>query len=96
VENRYTPGPWTVGFPWKVTEPGRIIGADSSKVATVHRTAGDVDANAALIAAAPELLEALMAVRPAFKHLSETYEPDNSRAGLLSDICEAIAKATRT
>lgn len=63
MKTKYTVGPWHAGFPWKITEPGRIIGGDLTRVATVSNTDERVEANTYLIAAAPELLEALEYIR---------------------------------
>jgi hypothetical protein len=65
MKTKYTPGPWHVG-PW-----GRIVGntppsgyfqAGKPLIATVDGDTPEEDANRRLIAAAPELLEALAAL----------------------------------
>jgi hypothetical protein len=66
---QHTPGPWTIG------DCGQIIGADGKSVAFAaasRMTIEDVDAdngpasaNARLIAAAPELLEAALSLKAA-------------------------------
>ncbi len=62
---RHTPGPWTVITPKNARGqelPPKIIGKAPNPIATLN-LAGDGrrEANAALISAAPELLEALTA-----------------------------------
>lgn len=69
-DTRHTPGPW--GRVWthtthaapegeSTTETGRIVADGDAVIAHLEMT-GNVDADAALIAAAPELLEALQLV----------------------------------
>ena len=56
----HTPGPWKVGYK---NESGRYIEAPDGYVAVVHywsRSDEEMEANARLIAAAPDLLEALI------------------------------------
>jgi hypothetical protein len=54
MSNKYTPGPWTVGE----YDPLTVNGADGRVAAADFQNARQL-ANARLIAAAPELLEAL-------------------------------------
>ena len=69
-ESKHTPGPWSIGnlasYDGYTGQPYRNVWARQGEAATViarairrHGETNDVDANAALIAAAPELLEAL-------------------------------------
>lgn len=80
----HTPGPW------KITDAEFIDDAKGGPVARVYsqmRPKDEWQANAALIAAAPELLEALKAL----------YNPEGSRFDRMADIHQfaqgAIAKA---
>lgn len=99
----------TATKPWKIEragsmdgEPVHIIKANDSSlpnVATVYGRAGESPDNANLIAAAPELLAALEALKEwGCTHTSPSVEvtitPDNSPHDLLVAACEAIAKAT--
>ena len=64
----HTPGPWRVARNWR--DKLAIVGPTNDRVSTAsdricnlpHRKNGEGEANADLIAAAPELLEALEAV----------------------------------
>jgi len=70
----HTPGPWrnesygtpVFGSDGSLVAAGIGIRAASEHVCTVYSK--NADANARLIAAAPELLEALKCLRDAFKH----------------------------
>jgi len=80
----HTPGPWTVGY---LRIEGRAdIYADSepTSIASVR------EANAALVAAAPELLEALKVVLPYAKSLPYFSKPC---AAAVEQAEAAIAKA---
>jgi hypothetical protein len=68
AETKHTPGPWAVADEHPDGVLDRSIVADGYYVATVHDTsfAGDCwDADAHLIAAAPDMLEALLAAEEA-------------------------------
>lgn len=85
----HTPGPWTS---YGDQAPQRIVDTRSRDVATVHCSLPVWEANARLIAAAPEMLEAL---RWAYTCLPS--EPGEEPTGPLADqIRAAIAKATGT
>jgi hypothetical protein len=93
---KHTPGPWVV-IPPRIGAAITIYGADREfPVATTcsntspatmqaHRD-GTVAANARLIAAAPELLEALLACVEAQQPMAQMHAAEQARA--------AIAKAT--
>lgn len=88
---KHTQGPWKRG----VTSP-KIYGADGEPVARAwhDRDAIEREANARLIAAAPELLEALEAAETALIKDMEDPEGFNwEQSGLLPKIRAAIAKA---
>lgn len=83
----HTPGPWTPKF----DESYNVIGGDGATIAQckfisflVRRSADEVAANARLIAAAPDLLEALKRARAIIAGGGYRFE----------DIDAAIAKAT--
>ena len=67
---KHTPGPWAVGHEMNSERPGSVpvvaMVRDSlggkMHVAFVNGMAGEQEANARLIAAAPDLLRALMAI----------------------------------
>lgn len=71
MEAKHTPGPWTVGQEMNSERPGSVpvvaLVRDSLEgkmhVAFVNGKAGEQEANARLIAAAPDLLAALKAAQ---------------------------------
>lgn len=80
--NKHTPGPWHSGF----TKFSQVFAENGALIARCNRLTSltNLQANARLIAAAPELLEACLAAR--------ALTPDGTHtAGVLDD---AIAKAT--
>ena len=82
----HTPGPWFVTT--QDDYPTGEVSADPMGVRHIVTTyCDDAKANARLIAAAPELLEALQAV------WNEGVIPDGF-AVLQDQVCDAIAKAT--
>jgi hypothetical protein len=105
MKTEHTPGPWKAQKPrgpqhaidrkWEVVAPMR----GGEQVIVGEHTGVDClrEANARLIAAAPELLAALAAVvNTALPHLIDT-EGDQGRdlADALADASAAIAKATK-
>lgn len=84
----HTPGPWSVTIP---TKEYRVPYVDSAKgfVAAMFGLDGAETANATLIAAAPDLLEAL-------KAMVERWEPDSAGADrrMWENACAALEKAT--
>jgi hypothetical protein len=97
---QHTPGPWKL----EITDTGfRVIYSDStlrSHIAALHEAAlceehGDTFANARLIAAAPQMLEAL---RAALEAMGDTYDARDAAGTegeqLRDQIAEAIAAAT--
>ncbi len=100
----HTPGPWRISKnrtgepdPWIEGAPGyeqAIFGDDGSKVAVCEQWHPDLEAeseaNAALIASAPDLLEALEALRGDLLR----YPNDDARREMIIDAADAaIAKA---
>ena len=98
---KHTPGPWQIGYDYdgsisvdsvnpvriNLTTAGTVVIADICE----HKDAEHFssEANARLIAAAPEMLEALQLCRwHMYEHASNT--PDNA----FEKLCAAIAKAT--
>ncbi|MDI4088406.1 hypothetical protein QK428_03575 [Pseudomonas aeruginosa] len=94
---KHTPGPWHVGGPNKCTiydKHGQRLANSFEGVMATQRTDSECEANARLIAAAPELLEAL-------QHIEEYWNRDSNEQAMtdaLWHIIEtaqaAIAKAT--
>lgn len=86
-EKRFTPGPW------HVSNEGKLIIRDDTWFSHVawagYATNNEEFAAARLIAAAPELLEALQACLPIW----ENHKLDASEASILLDCRAAIAKA---
>ncbi len=93
---KHTPGPWS----WSGVGRGSrkiFLATDTSTyhVANIEDDIGrnDMDANARLIAAAPEMLSVLMSVKDV---LCQTiYDPNgNHRSGAIINLIDVIAKAT--
>lgn len=100
--SKHTKGPWVVREGAKSKSVHNlIIEGDMTSVATIHGSvdcavdwyagASHLDANANLIAAAPDLLEALLKFREAFVIAAGDKSPFCKLA--LSPVDEAIAKA---
>ena len=95
MTSKHTPGPWTIEGETLVIGRGLFV----CKMSTNTMAALERRANARLIAAAPELLEALKAVQQQC-----FFDDDNGTIGVSEDvvippdlfnrICAAIAKAT--
>ena len=99
METKFTPGPWTFSetdmrdtFPYKVIQ-------QSSKylLAKVEdrytKTVAEALSNTRLIAAAPEMYEALLAAESQLVYLEEKYPKNGSTATVLSNIRTVLAKA---
>jgi hypothetical protein len=92
MNTKHTPGPWTVTA--NTTGPGHHVSAFESRWAqmvTVHASPSrtiEAEANARLIAAAPELLEALLAMVESYEYEASSKNP------VLLQAREAITKAT--
>jgi hypothetical protein len=75
----HTPGPWEIMVPENrrgQSLPPKVV-KNGSPIATLNITGtGDREANARLIAAAPEMLTALQAVVEDWQIASETWEDD--------------------
>ncbi|EML3184632.1 hypothetical protein ACIUZ0_37050 [Pseudomonas aeruginosa] len=88
--SKHTPGPWHVGGPNKCTiydKHGQRLANSFEGVMATQRTDSECEANARLIAAAPELLDALVNLLPLISPLkAEIQQVANASA--------AIAKAT--
>ena len=61
MKTNHTPGPWTLGNK-RPMKPHMIRGGGEDIAYTIMNQAGEQEANATLIAAAPELLAAVEAV----------------------------------
>ena len=91
-QTNHTPGPWDV-IPARGKMLPHLMGADHSRIALLddcHAAENERQANARLIAAAPDLLEALENAANQIKALDEDYD---QRSAYL-DAMAAIAKAT--
>jgi len=91
---RFTPGPWQVNH----SDPLQVCDTDGdvrgcSPIATTHGPRVEAKANARLIAAAPELLEAVT-LAYAFLAGGSCYETERWRAAF-DAARAAIAKATQ-
>lgn len=97
----HTPGPWTVdeNVPnkvWDINSEGRywkaVAATTANKMGAGDMTAEEAAANARLIAAAPELLEACKLIAAAN---GVVLRSDDARAAVAA-VVAAIAKATGT
>ena len=96
----HTPGPWLVqaGDEWAdgiVTLEGHNENGTPMywTVASYNRRRDEADANARLIAAAPELLEALQALIAEYEPNLKAFATDAPRKAKWEAACAAIAKA---
>ena len=93
-EPKHTPGPWTADTTKQYSRQARVEGGNGKLVCSVGNGENpdivfdEWAANARLIAAAPDLLEALKAIS---RHIDS---PDNFDAHINKLCDEAIAKAT--
>lgn len=91
MENKHTPGEWRTSY----TRDGKAILINKGRVAEVYSDDIDEDeaeANARLIAAAPDLLGALEAVKFILR-ITPEINKQKAFINLISDIDTAIAKA---
>jgi hypothetical protein len=91
MTTQHTPGPWRVTAAKVMAENGRAICLIENR--KLHEGFQESSANARLIAAAPDLLAALIAFDNAFSHYCEG-DPDSDEVSALYQAREAIAKAT--
>lgn len=95
-EVKHTPGPWEVS---KGFHKNRIADSDDAAIGYALGSNDEAEANARLIAAAPEMLEALYEAEEYFDNRAdadndETGFVPNTEMKLLVSIRAAIAKAT--
>lgn len=81
-ELKHTPGPWE-------SFKGNIYGKGMQRISSVTNFGNNQDANAKLIAAAPEMLEALHKFKQDFEEKGEAKDTD-----FYYCFCELISKAT--
>ena len=86
--NAHTPGPWVVDRRFC------ILGPDKWLIAAVKKERLAAEANALLIAAAPELLAALQEAARQIEYLHKKFEQTGDSAVALMRARVAIAKAT--
>ena len=84
----YTPGPWSLARDRRF-HINQFVDSDGFTLGYVLGSGHEAKANARLIAAAPELLEALQACR---KYMYEHFS--NTQDNAFDLLCAAIAKAT--
>ena len=100
MKTAHTPAPWTTGYrphnAITICGPDRDFGSGmTTQVVTVsnHRNKSEREANAQLIAAAPELLAALRQMVAAYGGVNDKEGCYNY--GRIERACAAISKATR-
>lgn len=93
----HTPGPWTVGFDPVVSQ--QILGPDMQEFVCILPPSRDYKANANIIAAAPELLEACKELKKQIRTLRAERKEDwkqervNTVWAAIVQADKAIAKA---
>jgi hypothetical protein len=93
-EEKYTPGPWTRHENTDGRSGFGLLGSDQMWVATVNtHTATPEEGNAALIASAPEMFEALKAVEAHHTAINNRCGRPLENSHTLTIVREAIAKA---
>ncbi|MGP5757726.1 hypothetical protein [Pseudomonas aeruginosa] len=97
--SKHTPGPWHVGGPNKCTiydKHGQRLANSFEGVMATQRTDSECEANARLIAAAPELLEALKGMLEVYggQYNDDCLPKSSSELDLIQQARAAIAKAT--
>lgn len=88
IERKFTPGPWMLSGRTVYALNDQGFNRFSAQVQDAHTSAVELEANARLIAAAPELLEALEALTANYADV----EPGGSKN--VDKARAAIAKAT--
>ncbi len=105
--SKHTPGPWVADWTRAGKTAWKVVGADGRGVSTVlvsqDRPAAEKEANARLIAAAPDLLEAAKDVTAMLELFADELRIKESADGIsrqsddafrkLADLRAAIAKA---
>lgn len=91
--SKHTPGPWSAAFDG---HGGMSIDSSSCQIGYVSRGAGRQEANASLIAAAPDLIEALERARSLLATAEGQFPPEfNARVReAITQARKAIARAT--
>jgi hypothetical protein len=100
MSTQHTPGPWTINkvCPWTINHLLYDEPLDNKNVVCrMPDRNPETEANAQLIAAAPELLSALETLMQRAVKDAEHYAPDGNEPiwAFIMDASNAIAKATR-
>jgi hypothetical protein len=100
TEGKHTPGPWNIYPPYEDGDKGCLVRARSCSIAEVIPHANATEPNARLIAAAPEMAEALQSMlrycKAAYRNLRGTAEDADYReelANLIKPARMALNKA---
>lgn len=92
---KHTKGPWQYPYRGQVPKQkkeGFIIQTNTNTIATTLGTSVEDEANARLIAAAPELLDTLKGTAKALKRALERFDPDNTDYEWIGEAHEIIYK----
>lgn len=94
MTNKHTPGPWATDKrnPKRVVAPWKDRNISSSRFVATTITVCETEEDASLIAAAPELLEALIAITNQLERVGDTRPHKDGQ--FIDDARAAIAKAT--
>jgi len=93
---KHTPGPWWIDDDMFIAsghgEDYKTVASPNCMDSTDHSE--EIEANARLIAAAPELLENLIGVTKALSRLIDQYNPDSIEAEWIGNANDTILKAS--
>lgn len=95
MEHLHSKGKWTahkVDDIWVIKEEGLMEKGFSDRIAELHQYPEQIESNAKLIAAAPEMLEALEKVLDGFNFLITPKE--RSKSAIYQRVLNAIKSAT--
>jgi len=100
MSTQHTPGPWTLNTKtrsdMRITngEKGFVIAEVTTGIARFIGNLSEAEANAQLIAAAPQLASDLVGIAKALIRVLDKYNPDSIEYEWISVANEAIFKAT--
>ncbi len=100
LKNQFTPGPWRIAFETRI-EYGPYVAGKGFAVAEVFRDPVETGmpeeykANARLIAAAPDLLDATQAVLDKLENMTTAEFSAGADKEVRENLAAAIAKATK-
>ena len=85
---KYTKGDWFI-------QGKTLIKCQNEQIGSVNSMIDEYEANAKLLATAPELLETLIGTMKALSRMIDKHDPDSIEAEWIGNANETIIKATR-